>query len=321
MVTIVPSRFAGLRIEDDDEDHPKPKSKQKNTSNQKPAASSGNSSTKQAGNHQNQKKPKPKKPKKSSNDGAQKQEQWSKWQEKDSEIVESHYEKDLEQALLLSKLEFEANKTKYLKAEQEAKQSAKPKKSRPLSLQQFQSKVDKDSVEKEAERQRKADEVEYNKKFTFFEQIDREAKQTIQKEQYKSLVSNREYNFSESSGADENKEPDDSSTKVSSELDEIKAENAALRAELDLTRTKLKKVCSMLKKGEMKDKSELLIEIEKLKRTQEDMTSEMTALYGQLEQEKSKTGNSSHERGKERTGGRKSVRFDASSELHYGRDE
>ncbi|XP_055544153.1 G kinase-anchoring protein 1-like [Wyeomyia smithii] len=314
MVTIVPSRFAGLRIEDDEEDQPKPK--QKAAVNQKSIAASGSSGNKQSSIHHNQKKPKPKKPKKSSNEGAQK-EQWSKWQEKDTEIVESHYEKDLEQALLLSKLEFEANKTKSFKAEREAKQSAKPKKSRPLSLQQFQSKIDKDSIEKEAENRRKADEIEYNKKVPFFDQIDRETKQIIQKEQYKSLVSNREYKFV----ADENKKPEESSTPVSGELDELKAENATLRAQLELARTRLKKVCTMLRTGEMKDKTELLVEIEKLKKTQEDMSGEMAALYVQLEQEKSKTGSSSHERGKERASGRKSVRFDASTEIHNGRNE
>ncbi|XP_053696166.1 G kinase-anchoring protein 1-A-like [Sabethes cyaneus] len=321
MVTIVPSRFAGLRIEDDDEECPKPKQNQKAPANQKSTAgsSSGSSSTKQGGNHQHQKK-KPKKPKKSSNDGAQ-NEQWSKWQQKDTEIVESHYEKDLEQALMLSKLEFEANKTKILQAEREAKQSAKPKKSRPLSLQQFQSKIDKDSAEKETERQRELAEAADNKKFTFFEQIDRETKQTIQKEQYKSLVSNRAYNFSEGAVADENKEPPDSPAEESSELEKLKAENATLRAELDLATTRLKKACSMLKAGEMKDKAALLIEIAQLKKVHEEMAKEMTALSAELQQEKSKAGSANHERGgKERAGGKKSVRFDASTELHNGRD-
>ncbi|XP_058825631.1 G kinase-anchoring protein 1-like [Topomyia yanbarensis] len=313
MVTIVPSRFAGLRIEDDDEDSVKPKQKQNASLIQKAA---GNN--KQAGSHQNanQKKPKSKKPKKPANNGIQ-QEQWSKWQEKDTEIVDTHYEKDLEQALLLSKLDFEANKTKFSKAEQEAKLSTKPKKSRPLSLQQFQTKVDKDSVDKETERQRKEEETLYNKKFTFFEQIDRETKQIIQKEQFKSLVSNREYSV-EKASTDENEKPHVPPQQVS-EMDKLKAENVALRSELELVRSRLKKVCSILKTGEMKDKSELLIEIEKLKKSREDMTAEMTALYAQLEQEKSKISGSSHERGKERTGIRKSVRFDASTEVHNGK--
>ncbi|XP_058449831.1 G kinase-anchoring protein 1-like isoform X2 [Malaya genurostris] len=311
MVSIVPSRFAGLRIEDDDEEFATPKQKSNASLGTKTA---GN--TKQAGSHQNsnQKKSKPK-VKKTVNAGVQ-QEQWSKWQAKDSEIVESNYEKDLEQALMLSKLDFEANKTKLSKPEKESKQPGKPKKARPLSLQQFQSKVDRDSTDKEAEQQCKEAEVLYNKKFTFFEQIDMETKQIIQKEQFKSLISTRGYSTGKKSS--ENEKPESPSPN-SSEIDTLKTENAALRAELELVRTRLKKVCSILKTGEMKDKSELLIEIEKLKKNREDMITEMTALYAQLEQEKSKTGGSNHERGKERTAVRKSVRFDASTEVHNGR--
>ncbi|KFB43671.1 AGAP001196-PA-like protein [Anopheles sinensis] len=63
----------------------------------------------------------------------------------------------------------------------------------------------------------------------------------------------------------------------------------------------------------MKEKTELLIEIEKLKKVQEDMTAEMTALYGELEQAKSKS-NQENNKGKDRATVRRSVRFDASSE-------
>lgn len=321
MVSIVPSRFAGLRIEDDDDDHVKPKQqKQKTPAIQKTIT--GNNQ-KQAGNHQgqqnNQKKPKPKKPKKPVSDAAQ-SEQWNKWQQKDTELVENHFEKDLEQALFLSKLDFEANKVKYEKNEREAKHSQKTKKSRPLSLQQFQTKVNKDSVEKEVQKQRKEEETEYNRKFTFFEQIDRETKQIIQKEQFKALVANREYSTKRYPS-----EEDAPDTKVLSEplteLDLLKAENSALKAELEILRTKYKKIYRLLKSGEMKDKTELLVEIEKLKKTRDDMTTEMTALYAQLEQEKSKVSSTGHEKGKEKSSGRKSVRFDASSEVHNGKSE
>lgn len=318
MVSIVPSRFAGLRIEDDDDDYVKPKQKQKTTPTQK--TTPGNNQ-KQAGNHQgqqsNQKKPKPKKPKKPVSEAVQ-SEQWNKWQEKDTEIVDNHFEKDLEQALLLSKLDFEANKPKYDKNERELKQASKSKKSRPLSLQQFQTKVDKDTVEKEAQKQRKEEETEYNRKFTFFEQIDRETKQIIQKEQFKALVANREYGTESPSAENDETEP---VALEATELDLLKAENAALKAEVETLRSKYKKIYSVLKSGEMKDKTELLIEIEKLKKTREDMTAEMTALYAQLEQEKSKVGSTGHEKGKEKSSGRKSVRFDASSEVHNGKGE
>lgn len=315
MVSIVPSRFAGLRIEDDDDDYVKPKQKQKNTTNQK--TTNGNHS-RQGGNHQGQQnnQKKAKKPKKPVSEAA-KSEQWNKWQEKDTQIVDNHFEKDLEQALLLSKLDFEANKTKYDKNEREAKQNSKSKKSRPLSLQQFQTKVDNDTVVKEVQRQRKNEETDYNRKFTFFEQIDRETKQIIQKEQFKALVANREYGTEDSQSEEIVKT--ESLLQEATELDLLKEENSALKAELETLRAKYKKIYSVLKSGEMKDKTELLIEIERLKKTREDMTTEMTALYAQLEQEKSKVISTGHEKGKEKSSGRKSVRFDASSEVHNSR--
>lgn len=315
MVSIVPSRFAGLRIEDDDDDYVKPKQKQKNTTNQK--TTNGNHS-RQGGNHQGQQnnQKKAKKPKKPVSEAA-KSEQWNKWQEKDTQIVDNHFEKDLEQALLLSKLDFEANKTKYDKNEREAKQNSKSKKSRPLSLQQFQTKIDNDTVVKEVQRQRKNEETEYNRKFTFFEQIDRETKQIIQKEQFKALVANREYGTEDSQSEEIVKT--ESLLQEATELDLLKEENSALKAELETLRAKYKKIYSVLKSGEMKDKTELLIEIERLKKTREDMTTEMTALYAQLEQEKSKVTSTGHEKGKEKSSGRKSVRFDASSEVHNSR--
>uniref|UniRef100_A0A1Q3F8Q4 Putative g kinase-anchoring protein 1 n=1 Tax=Culex tarsalis TaxID=7177 RepID=A0A1Q3F8Q4_CULTA len=323
MVSIVPSRFAGLRIEDDDDDFARPKQKAKAGLQKQ----NGSGNQKQQQQQQQKKQPKPKKPKKPASAEAQ-SEQWNKWQEKDTEIVETHYEKDLEQALLLSKLDFEANKVKYVQSEREAKAAGKPKKSRPLSLQAFQTKVEKDTTEKEVQLQRKVEEVEYNRKFTFFEQIDRETKQIIRKEQFKEIMANRRECPIEKSPSDEDEKPEEPA--AMSELDVVKAENEALKAELATLRFKYKKICSVLKSGEMKDKTDLLVEIEKLKRTQEDMSAELSALYVQLEQEKSKTsagGGSNHHhdqkgRGDRSGGARKSVRFDASSEVqHNGKAE
>lgn len=59
MVSIVPSRFAGLRIEDDDDDYVKPKQKQKNTLTQKTTSGNNQKQTGNQGQQSNQKKPKP----------------------------------------------------------------------------------------------------------------------------------------------------------------------------------------------------------------------------------------------------------------------
>uniref|UniRef100_A0A182YHU3 Uncharacterized protein n=1 Tax=Anopheles stephensi TaxID=30069 RepID=A0A182YHU3_ANOST len=217
------------------------------------------------------------------------EEQWSKWQQKDTELVEKSYVSDLEQALLLSKLDFEANKTKYNQLEREAKQSAaKDKKPKTLSLQEFQDKVSKELNEKQLQRKREQQEAEYNRNYTFFEQIDLETKQILNKEQMKALL---KQNNSKSANSKESPKEDNSPTAEPclSELDLLKVENLNLKEEIAMLRDRYRKVVAMLKNGEMKEKTELMIEIEKLRKVQEDMTTEMTTLYGQLEQAKSRT--------------------------------
>lgn len=318
MATIVPSRFAGLKIEDDEEEFRKPKQKPKSTANTKPKVASNTKTTAtslSAQSQQKKQKPKPQKNKYANEAEQQEQkEQWSKWQEKDSELVEKSYMTDLEQALLLSKLDFEANKTKYLQAEQEAKQpTGKVKKPKTLSLQEFQEQVNKDVSEKEQQRQLKLAEEAYNKQYSFFEQIDLETKQIVSKEQIKSLFQARNVSSTASKDIKENGKKQKQVQAAINEVDQLKADNLCLREEIAMLRDRFKKVVSLLKNGEMKEKTELLIEIEKLKKVQEDMTAEMTALYGELEQAKSKS-NQDNSKGKDKVTTRRSVRFDASSE-------
>ncbi|XP_049277072.1 G kinase-anchoring protein 1-like [Anopheles funestus] len=289
MFTVVPSRFAGLKIEDDDDGFRKPKQKSKSTANAKPKTASVKNTPAPQTSQQQTKKPKPKPPKtKPTNETLQK-EQWSEWQQKDTELVEKSYVNDLEQALLLSKLDFEANKSKYNQLEKESKQSGvKDKKPKALSLQEFQEKVSKELNEKQQQKKRQQEEAEYNRNYTFFEQIDLETKQILNKEQLKMLL---KQNNALSAKAKESPKKDVSpvAEPSHSELDLLKMENMNLKEEIAILRDRYKKVIAMLKNGEMKEKTELMIEIEKLRKVQEDMTVEMTALYGQLEQAKSKT--------------------------------
>ncbi|XP_053660010.1 G kinase-anchoring protein 1-like [Anopheles marshallii] len=289
MFTVVPSRFAGLKVEDDDDGFRKPKQKSKSATSSKPKTTSVKNTTTQPTAQQPTKKPKAKPQKsKPSNETLQK-EQWSEWQQKDTELVEKSYVNDLEQALLLSKLDFEANKSKYSQLEKESKQSAmKDKKPKALSLQEFQEKVSKELNDRQQQKKRQQDEAEYNRNYTFFEQIDLETKQILNKEQLKQLL---KQNSSMSSKTKESPKKDISPAAEPSvsELDLLKVENLNLKEEIAVLRDRYKKVVTMLKNGEMKEKTELMIEIEKLRKVQEDMTAEMTALYGQLEQAKSRT--------------------------------
>uniref|UniRef100_A0A182NQU9 Enn protein n=1 Tax=Anopheles dirus TaxID=7168 RepID=A0A182NQU9_9DIPT len=313
MFTADSSRFAGLTIEDDDDGFrtPKQKSRFSNSAKPKAVAPVAKTTAAQQTPQQQPKKPKQKTHKSKASTGAVQEEQWSKWQEKDTELVEKSYMNDLEQALLLSKLDFEANKKKYNQLEKEAKQSgAKDKKPKTLSLQEFQEKVSKEVTEKQQQKKRQQEEAEYNRNYTFFEQIDLETKQILNKEQLKTLLQASAISAKAKEPPKQEKTPP--LEPAASELDQLREENMHLKQDLLVLRDRYKKVVSMLKTGEMKEKTELMIEIEKLRKVQEDMTAEMTALYGQLEQAKSR---SSHDtKGKEKVTNRRSVRFDASSE-------
>lgn len=63
--------------------------------------------------------------------------QWEEWQQKDEELIKGHYEKDLENAILLSKLEYEEEKKQLKTIESNKKLDIKKKKNKPMSLDAF----------------------------------------------------------------------------------------------------------------------------------------------------------------------------------------
>ncbi|XP_053670860.1 G kinase-anchoring protein 1-B-like [Anopheles nili] len=303
MVTIVPSRFAGLKIEDDGDGFRKPKQKSKSKSTSKTEAPVVKIAVPVP---VAQKQPKKRKPKTKATKELIQKEEWLKWQQKDKELSEISYMNDLAQAVLLSKLDFEANKTKYLQMAKETRlPQARNKKPKTLSLQEFQVKVSKEMLEKQQQNKQHEEEVECNKN-TFFEQLELEIKQIQNKEQLKTFFQN----VAESTNAKNVKEAikKDAHLKAGAankEMDQLKEENSSLKEEISLLRDRYKRVVGMLKHGEMREKTELMIEIEKLTKAQEDMIAEITVLYGQLEQAKSM----SNQVIKTKPTNRRSVRF------------
>lgn len=69
------------------------------------------------------------------------QKQWEEWKEKDKELVNGTFEEDLQNAIMLSKLEYEekkdVNKQTQKKPEDDKKAAAKKKKNKTVSLDQF----------------------------------------------------------------------------------------------------------------------------------------------------------------------------------------
>lgn len=67
--------------------------------------------------------------------------QWEEWKEKDSELVLENYEQDLENAIMLSKLDYEEKKELYKQLAQESSNknglANKKRKNKVMSLEEF----------------------------------------------------------------------------------------------------------------------------------------------------------------------------------------
>ncbi|CAG5083164.1 Similar to Gkap1: G kinase-anchoring protein 1 (Mus musculus) [Cotesia congregata] len=77
--------------------------------------------------------------------------------------------------------------------------------------------------------------------------------------------------------------------KRDAEIEELKNIIEALRNELSQVKERNKKLCNILAVGEMKDKASVIAEVSKLQEIRDELTSEVSLLHAQLEQERSKT--------------------------------
>ena len=157
----------------------------------------------------------------------------------------------------MSRLDFEANKDKYTKTNDDNK-TGKGKKSRPLSLQEFQAKLAKDAEAKVAEKQKKNAEKQTNEKYQkkFFDQINLETKDIIRKEKFKDLGAQNyesEVIVAETISDDKKDEIEEEIFDIDEILKEnesLKEENAKIKSELETVKSKFKKICSVMKSAE-----------------------------------------------------------------------
>ncbi|KAG8224900.1 hypothetical protein J437_LFUL004641 [Ladona fulva] len=289
MATAVASRFAVLTIEDDDENTPqKPKNlkKKKVEPKQKapaPPPKPDNAAVKK------------KKKKKQNNSEVKKKanDQWEQWKQKDNEFVDESYEQDLQQAILLSKLDYEEKKPIYdkNKKEDEEKKGQKKKekkKTQPMSLEQFNS-LDPDQIENIAggstiqEVEEASAVVEPDQ--TFFDRIEEDTKKVLDREQR--LVACRDIEplaqeaVTISHYKDLLKDRD-------KEILSLKEEVETLKEELLSSKKRYKKFCNLLASAEMCDKAKVLADVERLQKVRDELSAEVSSLHAQLEQERSK---------------------------------
>uniref|UniRef100_A0A3B4WIV7 G kinase anchoring protein 1 n=1 Tax=Seriola lalandi dorsalis TaxID=1841481 RepID=A0A3B4WIV7_SERLL len=209
---------------------------------------------------------------------------WQQWKQRDEQITTELYEADLEKALILSKLEYEQHKQVHCfhthtnipllkkgggKKDKKKNQQAKDKKT--VSLQDFQ-------AEGSEER--------------FFNKLEDDVSRIIQQEK-------RREQYANSQGQEVNTstehEPDPRAEQLKYELEKKDQEIDKLKKTISQWEVKYKEVkarnsqlLKMLQQGEMKDKAEILLQVEELLHIKEELSSQVTLLHAALEQERSK---------------------------------
>ncbi|XP_029959905.1 G kinase-anchoring protein 1 isoform X2 [Salarias fasciatus] len=234
---------------------------------------------------------------------------WQQWKQRDEQITTELYEADLEKALILSKLEYEQQKQQSNpnasspksrggkegagKKDKKKNQQAKDKKT--VSLQDFQA---EGSAEQLSRKQEKEDTRASNlalgigQEERFFNKLEDDVSQIIQREK-------RREQFTNSHGHEvttsTEHEPDPRAEQLKYELEKKDQEIEKLKKTISQWEVKYKEVkarnsqlLKMLQQGEMKDKAEILLQVEELLHIKEELSSQVSLLHGALEQERSK---------------------------------
>ncbi|XP_068622654.1 G kinase-anchoring protein 1-like isoform X1 [Battus philenor] len=312
---IVQSRFAGLNIEDDDFPSTNCTQKSKKSVKENTKKCDLPKKTKTNGN----KSQCPNKKKKPKTNGPL-SDQWEQWKQKDEQLVDGNFETELQQAILLSKLDYEEKKDVYKQIKKEADlekktenrtNNKKLKKKTVMSLDQFNDMVngvedikiiqDNDNVEEQKC---------IDKDTAFFDRIKDETKNELLKDKIINRIKNQQ------TMADEvinRVQFADALEKKNQEIAALREEVVKLKQELQTVKTRNKKLCNILGQGEMKDKAEVLLEVERLQAVQAELTTELATLHTDLEKERSRN-TDTKSRDKKYPNKKKNIRFDVSSE-------
>lgn len=234
---------------------------------------------------------------------------WQQWKQRDEQITTELYEADLEKALILSKLEYEQNKQHNNtntsspksrggkegggKKDKKKNQQAKDKKT--VSLQDFQAEGSAEQLNRKQEKEdaRAANQaLGVGQEERFFNKLEDDVSRIIQQEK-------RREQYAGSQGQEVNTstehEPDPRAEQLKYELEKKDQEIDKLKKTILQWEGKYKEVkarnsqlLKMLQQGEMKDKAEILLQVEELLHIKEELSSQVTLLHGALEQERSK---------------------------------
>ena len=252
--------------------------------------------------------------------------QYEAWKEKDEELVNDAFAHDIEQAILLSKVDFEEQKAtqKLINEERQRLQLVESaKKPKKMSLDQFNQlepqeieDISSGSISLHAEGRQV--EVQYhsgqseklpfvtNEKLPnnrspvkdeqvtnsedFFQKVQRDAKQAVNREHLQNSFRNMSVTkngvpLNESALMEQFKATVEQKDK---EIAQLKSENELLSSELLKVKKRYKTIRTILDQAEVKEKAEVIVQAEKLRKDQVEMSENITTLTEELEQTKTR---------------------------------
>ncbi|KAL4227883.1 identical protein binding [Mactra antiquata] len=307
----VQSRFALLNIEDDDSDGGQKKETQnKKAGSQSNAQKKKNRKKKQQNHEKNElqhlafgvpnKGPShsAKESQRHVNGGNVSAKQWDEWQRQDEEYAADSFEKDLQQALLLSKLENEQKKQEEKNKPsvngqrgdgdgKDGKKKKKKDKPATMSLEQFNRQSE--------ERKTHADELDVppspvsmkpaiqTTDTKFFEGVESDASRIIRQEKMQ-----EEYKKQYAAESVITAKYQDQIKKLEKEVEFLRATMKKQEEELKQVKKRNKQLCVILAQGEMKDKAEVLMQVDQLTGVKDELTEQVSELTADLEKERSK---------------------------------
>ncbi|XP_060157067.1 G kinase-anchoring protein 1 isoform X4 [Globicephala melas] len=181
------------------------------------------------------------------------EENWQEWRQRDEQLTSEMFEADLEKALLLSKLEYEEHKKEYENAENASAQSRVMNKKDKRKTHQGKDKPLPISL----------------KKFQSEDHISKKTEEVVLKdgriERLKLELERKDAEIQKLKNV---------ITQWEAKYKEVKARNAQL--------------LKMLQEGEMKDKAEILLQVDESQSIKNELTIQVTSLHAALEQERSK---------------------------------
>ncbi|XP_077571914.1 G kinase-anchoring protein 1-like isoform X2 [Stigmatopora nigra] len=237
------------------------------------------------------------------------QQNWQQWKQKDEQMTSELYEADLEKALILSKLEYESKKQQGGSREntsspksrkdggggsggkEKKKKNPQAKDKKTVSLKDFQAEGKPEHTKRKQEKEEVANTtLGLGQEDRFFNKLEDDVNRILQREKRR-----EQYSGGNGGKTSAERQPDPRAEQLKYELEKKDQEIRDLKKTITQWEAKYKEVkvrngqlLKMLQQGEMKDKAEILVQVEELLHIKEELSSQVSSLHAALEQERSK---------------------------------